>query len=176
MKIIEALEKYSKNQALKVGSKEGNGYFYCGDVGDFIENLNAYSDIMHDHFVERYENAKENSETVISRFCSEVFQVVNKGMFTSDYISSIKPIFGRIGKVVNTEANAKNLADRYIPLIDRSVVDSYYADNVVDFDCLILIVDGFESGKFWCMEEAGDFHIGLNSKAEDVLNKTMEAS
>lgn len=45
---ISALLNFPSKQLIKVGAENGSGYFYCGPVDKFINNLDLYSRWLHD--------------------------------------------------------------------------------------------------------------------------------
>lgn len=172
MKASEALKDVPFETNLKVGCKLGNGYFYCGTVGDFLDHIKEYSDILFDHAKERYNKSKDISDKAITLFCSDIFAKMKDDAFTDKYLESIEPCFERISRYINTTKNAKKRIDSFKPLKDREVIDVFRADRASEnAECLVLIVSGSERGKFWTLDEAKDEKIAFNNPAESFSYK-----
>lgn len=171
MKIADVLANYPDDYNIKIGSADGNGYFYCGTVADWNENCDAYSVAMKAHVLERYNNAFNSCQKSIKLFCENTIKASkDHKTITEDYILSVENYFERIGKMVTTKNNAKKRMDLYVPIGDREVVEYFEADLAVEFpECLIILIKGSESGKFWDNTEVTDCHLGFNQAAEKAL-------
>lgn len=171
MKIEAVLEGYPDYCHIKIGSSNGNGYFYYGTIGDWRKNGNDYSDELKDHMYSRYLKSLKNSNDTIQSFCRNIIAKSENGVVPEKYISTIENYFGRISKMVNAKNNTKKWYDNFVPVSDREVVEFFDADMAIeDEDCMILIVEGNESGKFWDGNEAhGKCGVGINAAAEGAL-------
>ena len=169
MTIEDIIQEYSDDHALKIGAKDGNGYFYFGTVGDWRENCAEYSNIIKANHMARLDKARETCEYAIQVFCSDVIKHSQRGKVSKPYIKSIEGAFAKIAKIVNTQTNAEKKVDNYIPLNNRVVVDYWEADMAIDLDCLVILVKGTEAGKFWNGSEMDGAHIGLNRAAEEAM-------
>ena len=50
----------NKAQRIKIGAKNGTGWFYCGTVKRFLDNIDAYDSEIRSHWQKRLATAKEN--------------------------------------------------------------------------------------------------------------------
>ena len=169
MIIEDIIKDYPDDYALKIGAKDGNGYFYFGTVSDWRENQKEYSDILKANHIVRRDKARETCEEAIQEFCFDVAKHYHNGSISKVYMKSIEGAFSRISKLVNTKTNAERRVDIFIPLNERIVVEYWEADIAVDEDCLVILVKGTEAGKFWDGSEMEGTHIGLNRAAEDAM-------
>ena len=90
---------------------------------------------------------------------------------TSDeYTMALENRIVNISQAIKSKNNSKNRLANYIPVKDRVVMDYFDADLAVEYpECLVILIKGTESGKFWDNTEATDTHIGINTAAEGAL-------
>ena len=167
MKIEDVIKDYPEDYNLKIGAHDGNGYFYCGTVSDWRQNCDEYSEILKQFIRSRYNKSRENCATMIRNLCKDILSDNN----TSDeYTMALENRIVNISQAIKSKNNSKNRLANYIPVKDRVVMDYFDADLAVEYpECLVILIKGTESGKFWDNTEATDTHIGINTAAEGAL-------
>lgn len=165
MKIEELLKDYPDDYDLKVGAKNGAGYFYCGTVGDFKANIDKISDVIRNHLEQKYKNHSRTVEYDINNFIStaQAYDYVD----ISDRISAFEPMILQIAKHINTKRNANERLRKFVPIKERDVADSFI--SMLEDNCLAVTIDGTESGKFWGGFEADGSLVGISAVAEHFV-------
>lgn len=159
MKIKNVLKNYDKDLSLKVGAKDGTAFFYVGTVGDFLENMDVYDSVMRNRTVriqiraERaYENEIRNAPT-LEGYARECIKK-EEPLIYSDYRASIEDWFMRVTQKHNTALKKKAAAANYRKLSGREVKEYEMCDKTIDDNCLRVVIEGYETGAYWCLEEA----------------------
>ena len=175
MKIKEILKDYPEDYNLKIGAKDGNGYFYCGTVGDWLQNGDSYSDTLKENIRTKLIKYKNTCESLILNFCKDILKDSESGHITTgNYSETLEAQILNISRGINTKNNAKKRLNSYVRINDREVVETFEADLAVEYpECLTILVKGTESGKYWCTEEHDGGHIGINTAAENALMGMM---
>lgn len=127
---------------LKVGAKNGNGFFYCGTVADFKKNMDEYSEKCRDFVIQVLRNAQVR-----------MIQAKHDAQTHPEKVD--KKFEAELARLERSFEKARNAVTFFIPLDQRCVHDLFVADSVADEpDLLIMIVEGSERGAYWTMEEA----------------------
>ena len=178
MKIADVLKRYPEDYRIKIGSQDGNGYFYCGNVADWNKNCDHYSEKLYKHIQEKCVKARNNSTSMIRNFCEEVLQVSKDGKTVPDsFVSVIDNYILKIAQVINTKNNSKKRFESFKPIKDRDVIDYFEADLAVEYpECLVILVEGSESGKFWDATEVKDEPLGINAFVENMASNAEAAN
>lgn len=183
MKLIELLETLDPEQPIKIGAKDGSSFFYVGTPADMLATFDtsskrygeydmviyrSYERAIKNYAVESnaaYENAMKDAAERGAELTAKGFKKALRIIFNSDAAKVIRKVEDKLAKTTANQRQTKSLKD-------REVMDSFIADKVVD-DCLAIIVEGFEYGRYWTMDEApkdGDTvkpSIKLNNSAEE---------
>lgn len=183
MKLIELLQTLDPEQPIKIGAKDGSSFFYVGTPADMLATFDtsskrygeydmviyrSYERAIKNYEIEAnaaYESAMKDAQERGAELTAKGFKKALRIIFNSDASKAILKIEDKLAKTTAHQRQTKSLQD-------REVMDSFIADKVVD-DCFAIIVEGFEYGRYWTMDEApkdGDTvkpSIKLNNSAEE---------
>lgn len=175
--LIQQLQVIPKSQAIKVGSKDGSGFFYCGTAGDFAENIDKISADMEKFFkdndarataelanlanrIPRYPrlwqgDLKMDMDDWFKAMSDRAKHIENRTGELTRFIIDLGKWAAKIDDVRRTAQNAKWKADSFTELRTRPVADSFFADRAADpEEPFVIILFGHEPGKWWTMEES----------------------
>jgi predicted site-specific integrase-resolvase len=93
-----------------------------------------------------YDNAMKDAQERGAELTAKGFKKALRLIFNSDSSKAILKVEDKLAKATAHQRQTKSMQD-------RDVMDSFKADDVVD-DCLAIIVEGFEYGRYWTMDEA----------------------
>lgn len=162
-----------KDRKIKIGAVGGNSFFFCGPCELFIERADDYDKDL---------KAAANNAAISAR---KLFEgLLKKPPTLSSYVSEEirdgegKPTFDGYIKAVSAwmmacvrkrelYQTAMDRADNFQEVMKRQVVSIKEADKAVDEGYLIIIIRGFERGKFWMSEEVKDDPFGLVGDTEE---------
>lgn len=157
MKAVDAL-KILPTKNVKIGAKGGMAFFYCGNANKFkeIDAVGKFDEYLIGLLEERVNSGKERILTYIKSYPTPEKYLLsclnNEIDFSFDsYISELKEFF-RLAEVKkkNIEISMDRIASR-VPFDERVVLDAYM--SIDEEDCMILLIDGVESGKYWTIDE-----------------------
>lgn len=170
MKYKEALEKYEDSQKLKVGSLQS--FFYVGTVGDFRDNIKEVSGKLFIVLKDRTERKRQEYETrlenppTIKDYCR--YEEGKAQKYTvENYLAYLNQWLETTQKRLIGYQNAKEREANFVPLEKRNV-KSIRESSAIDPNCVILVLEGRETGRFWTTDEAepGSVSIGSMMEAE----------
>jgi len=136
----EVLSAYERRQRLKVGSL--NGFFYIGYVGDYLDRMAEISGDIYRYFSKRKVSNARQYEFLVKHSPERLWEISQRKI-SYEY----------------AEARVKN----FVPLGKRLVKDIYRSENDWDGDCVIMIVEGEEMGKFWTWQDAEPGSAGVGA-------------
>ena len=164
-KLIEVLNELDKEQDIKIGSKDGSSLWYCGNVTHFL--VNAYNSNVRllDYARARVKSANERYERVLQTPVSEMdFVIAETKRATKE---GVEPILNanayfdwkskwwkKVSSAYKVLKTYKKQLEKFVPLLDREVISVVDADKTIEDNCKVIIVEGYESGKYWKMSEA----------------------
>ena len=184
MKLIELLKTLDPEQPIKIGAKDGSSFFYVGTPADMIATFDTSStrygeyDMViyktYEKAIKRYEeeasiaydNAMKDAQERGAELTAKGFKKALRLIFNSDASKAILKVEDKLAKAKTHQRQTKSMQD-------RNVMDSFKADNVVD-DCLAIIVEGFEYGRYWTMDEAPKGIGGTVKPSIKLSNSTEE--
>lgn len=165
MELLRMLHQLHPGAKIKIGAKNGTGYFYMGTVRDFLESKEVFRDMDHAYFEKRKKSAEKNFNTELYRDVS-VSAFVRKE-FQKDKIAGERPIFTQAAYEQFVANYLKCLSKKYqkllkerqifithVPLLNRTVVEDFNADQSVDDNTMAIIIEGHEMGAYWMFSEA----------------------
>lgn len=177
MTIREALKNVSPDKKLKVGSLQS--FFYIGTVEDFKERMNDVSAYLYNNLKDGTAKKREVYEArlrrppTIEKFCKEC--EMRSRQFTVDgYLEYLNFWLMGARELLNTYERSVQKEARFKPLSKRMVKERYMADEVVDPDTLILIVEGEDLGIFWTTGEAEPGSVGVGTPHEEKPDEFEE--
>jgi len=144
---------------VKVGAKDGSGFFYAGTVNNFIENFDMIDKACKKEAKDTANRRKEELDKLCSsaptpemwaRKC--VARDNLDDLNCARYEQNLGRHFHKIAHAAEAAKLAKDRNKYYAKLGSRNVIDCY-ASNM-DEDCVIIIVEGYEVGKYWTLDEA----------------------
>lgn len=123
---------------IKLGSKSGSGFFYCGTAGDLFLKLEDYNEILYnreEHLIKRCEERVHQMEN------GPVPEYMAKEQFDAE----LERRRDRLAWLQDSHRN-------YIHLADREVIQDYDATGF-DEGAIIVIIEGYENGAYWTLDE-----------------------
>lgn len=179
MNLKDKLMEYDESTPLKIGAVDGTRFFYCGSVGEFLENIERYANVGRDAYtkcVERYiielhELIKEQPplpdecywarDAKLSDVVNAIAECAIATSRTHDKAKLLRWVsaFGtwtyKTAAAANKLKAVKNLYDVWIPYADRYVASVWEVDTVADpAGGIAVTVEGYETGAYWIHEEA----------------------
>ena len=148
--VVSDMARVNAEQKIKVGSIGGSGFFWVGTAGELTESfdkLDEQAKINSDYSVVYTEGKLRQCEKKLEEWEESEREKLEKAS------ESAKGYYARTVE--------RNKEFQYPSL--RKVVDMFKAAKVID-DAYIIMVDGYENGKYWTFEErvkAGNNPIGL---------------
>ena len=171
MKPSELLQTLEPDQLIKIGAKDGTGFFYVGTPKDVLDTFNSKSKraCEYDMLISAaYDNAiakvTEQSSVMYEQVSKEYenagdLPAILRAVFRSNNVKAILKMENRYDKLITQRKMTK-------PLKNREVMDSFESDPIADENVFAIIVEGYEYGKFWCAEEAP---VGFGDKIKPIL-------
>lgn len=170
IKVSRFLKTLPKDQVIKVGTKEGNGWWYVGTVKDFSDHLDVYDQMLMDT-AEKYLKIGTNAyNSKISKGTPEYYirafsdtdhwkDIMNVDHYTKWLDSWFKSIIRKKSALIKLESYCKN----YRHLASREVVDWSKADEAIEENCIRIIISGIERGVYWATSDAKQLpSVGLD--------------
>lgn len=140
--LMSQLKKMNPDTNIKVGARDGTGFFYCGDVKTIRENIEEYSRVCH----VTARKMKERSYRRLMTSC----KIGAAGNFQDSHLwlKRMKRDAVAAYKYDDQYTNFKDLAK-------RAVLDIFEANEVADEDKpTVILVTGYEYGTYWTLAEA----------------------
>lgn len=153
-KAVDVLKEL-ETKNVKVGTKSGSGFIYCGELG-MLGDDKQIDRILLENLKRRAETGRERFRAFVRNYPTAekyiTLQVDNGKSFSYDgFIEYEKEYFRRAQvKMQNVEAIGRLLADR-TPFQERIVTDAYM--SIDEEDCAIIIFEGVEVGDYWMVNE-----------------------
>ena len=164
MKLIELLQTLEPEQPIKIGAKDGSSFFYVGTPADMLATFDTSSKrygeydmviyrsyeraikLYEKQVSEAYDSAMKYAQEHCAELTAKGFKKALRLIFNSDAPKAILKVEDKLAKATAQQRQTKSMQD-------REVMDSFKADKVVD-DCLAIIVEGCEYGRYWTTDEA----------------------
>lgn len=129
MKLSELLEQLDPSARIKIGAADGSSYFYIGNPADFMLHYWYYSSVV--------KSAARRSVDLAEKD----FILAKNERFIPE-------------SVKNKLKRAKDRLDNLVFLKDREVVKYFDCDSAIEEDVTAILVEGYETGRFWCFEDS----------------------
>ncbi len=162
MNIRRALDGKPSSKKLKVGTRDGCAFFYCGTVGDFRQRLTEYSDLCAANAEAVLQDAQRRQEVcfrnppTIERFIRTEVKSDTPNFSLANYTKFLEAYFRKCERVTGGVENAQRKLDGFVPLGKREVIEVREADHVADPDVTVMIITGYEYGAYWMTSEADE--------------------
>lgn len=182
MNLADELLSMEPTQLVKIGARDGSGYFFCGTAKEFIDHIDEYSDTAYDFFKKTMEKASAKFEDLSKSFpeypetysldktktFAEWLYMLQFGMGNFEdssiwtHASHIRGFIDTLPRwmtkitIARKAARAADLYFRlFVPYTERRIVDMFYSSADDDRnDILCIQVEGYECGHYWLMKEA----------------------
>lgn len=167
--LADLLATLPADRRLKLGAHNGSSFFYVGTVADVRENMDIYSRKLRNYARMQLINAQADLEQklrnppTLQRYAMAQVKT-EKPDWTIDGFHA--QAAGWLRDVKKRTANL-NMADRqyraFVDLPIREVLSHFDADPLVDTDTTVIIVEGFEKGRYWTASESnGRCSLGIS--------------
>ena len=138
MTLFDLFDMYIHDTAIKLGSKDGSGFFYCGTIRDLMNKCGTYDEILY------------NREAHLIKRCQERIRQMENGpvpehMDKDQFDAELERRRARLAWLQESHKN-------YIHLADREVIQDYDATGF-DEGAIIVIIEGYENGAYWTLDE-----------------------
>lgn len=167
MTLERLLKKYDGDLMLKIGSADGNCFFYCGTVRDLLEHIDEYSNDIYEYA----EKKLRSEESRCGFYINEFVRKIQNNVHVSNVETNIKELY----HIIESKDYAKKKLEYFVPLRNRGVIDYHLTDKAVEpEDCLVIIIRGSECGKFWTTKDVKsrslDFNLSYYGTVPDDLS------
>ena len=132
MKLSELLEQFEPDARIKIGAADGSAYFYVGSPSDLLIHIWFYNGV-----------AKSAAKRSLDLAEKDFLLVKNDRNIPDRVKLKLK--------------RARSRLDNFVDLKDREVVSYFKCDETIDENVTAVIVGGFETGNYWCLEDAVSF-------------------
>lgn len=163
-----------EDRTIKIGARNGTAFFYVGKAGDFIKKGSEYSaGIYNDvcktisdietYFLTTYEKDYSDNRTIAEKLIVAYDQIKeavpevvvgNEAKLKYAFPKNMEVFVNSVKSKINTLVFNRKYKAAWVELLDRTVDEVFYADEAVDKDCIVVMVDGNENGYFWTTDEA----------------------
>lgn len=159
--------KNARGREIKLGADLGSGFFFCGSCEllkkreeDYDRELRTAAKNAAATAKKSRDFAVENPPSLSSFILAELLHD-NPNPTVESYTKSLTIWMKECVKRGETYKAAKERYDNYESLMSREVVRCTESDPAVDENKLIVIVRGYERGKYWLYDEAKGAPLGL---------------
>lgn len=161
MKIKDVLLEHSPHMKLKVGCKNGTGYWYVGTVKDFNYNLDIYTGELRAYAKRQVERSKKALAVALKNpptpatYARSKLNKLDFSLSAEDYMREVNFYFEDLITKRKTLAKREQNEALFCGLRKREVIDYFEADTAVELDpCLVVLIEGREPGGFWTTDES----------------------
>lgn len=178
MKLKEYLESLDSNATIKVGSKDGSAYFYVGNPSDMLAEMDKYNDMLIKSADRQIKLAQNELDYLLSGIVTDVklsglridgahFKAVLEYCLTDE---TLKNAIRSKSKLENYKRHRSAMGY----LGEREVEEARPADSAADEGVQIILVAGYENGRYWCTDDAKRDKSG--NLIPDLRTSNMEKS
>ena len=153
MKLKEYLKSLDSNATIKVGGKDGSGYFYVGTPADMLENMDKYNGMLIKSADKQVKFARDELDWFIEGLVTDV--KVAGLRIDSNHLKDVLEYCLK-DETLKAAIKSKNKYESYKRhrgvmgvLGEREVEEEIPADSAADEGVQIVLVSGYEIGRFW---------------------------
>ena len=181
-KFLEEIK--DRDTKIKIGAKNGSGFFYVGTVGDFLDKSEKYEQADIIYFDNRVKRANENLEmmlnadTSFSGFAKKQYRkwenTSTRPNFSTDaYYLFLRGHAAQLLKKFQSYISERTIRSERTSLMSRVVTDHFIADKIVEpGNVMVIQIDGKESGQYWTTDEAETIpSIKFNGVIDGEINE-----
>lgn len=153
-KLWNAIKNYDGQ--VKVGARDGSGYFYMGTGDDLRTHLDKYEEMLRRYEADRVTKARDRVEFMKSHQPDALSFVTKFEDGTSDmFLQYLDEWLNEYRRRLARQRLAEEDYRQRKRLADRQVVKEYTATNF-DEGAKILIIDGGAYGAYWTFDEVAE--------------------
>ena len=175
----ELLEMTSGDYQVKIGTKSGSGFLWCGSITELKSNWSALENIVKDKYKERLKKAKSHLNGLfrecptVGRYAQMQYKGTNEFGSVDGYLEALGDYFKELERAKSKITKAEQRLKDLVPMQEREVYKAYR--SVVDPDCAIILVYGTEVGAAWDYAEFKQWESErANAKEEDGNEEQSE--
>ena len=180
MNLIELLNSLDDEKDVYIGSK--SAYFFMDKPSVFIEEIKEYDYTWQGKFYQtwkssigRLEAHKQMKPIEGETQVKSVWENGNKVEKTFEYTELIDAWTKRLDALETNAKMWKKQLDEFKPFEEREVKEAYLNINKT---AIIIIIEGYESGKFWLKSEWNRFKNGetviIDTDGEEEVDEYAE--
>lgn len=160
MIFVDVLAEYSPDLKLKVGSVDGTNYFYVGTVGDMADHIDKYNRCLYGHMLHLKKKSEKRVQIHLANaptpetYCRSQMKKVAPDLTVDGYNAELRWWFRWAAIKYATLEKRESLLARFTELPFREVIEHGMADSLADPDCVRIVIEGGETGKWWSTDEA----------------------
>lgn len=153
----EMIDATEGNYGVKIGTKGGSGFLWCGEVAKAKTDMTAIENRVKAKYRTRLKKAKAHLSQMftecptVGRYAKTKYRYTGEFGSFEDYLASLPDYFSELEKAKAKIERAEERLANLVPLGDREVIDAYM--SISEKDTAIIIVEGNESGDAWDTEE-----------------------
>lgn len=141
MKLNQILSRMRQNDYIKVGTEFGSNFIVAGTVEAVSADIKQITPKLQkqcDHKMIQYKKAVREA---VAKYGSSESEI-EKG-----YLQAAQTRYARLEDTVRN----------FQPLDERKVIDSFYADRIMDgvYPVLVVMVEGVEDGRYTMVDASG---------------------
>ena len=169
------LSKLEPDKKIKVGTKDGSNYMFCGTVDILTQNITSYSDVLRESSYIRVRNAEKNLAVAVKNpptltgYIEAELSRSNPRPSVDRWNDELRRWFKHCQALDQSKQAAIDYMKNFVWLGNRNVLETRDADPAIDEDTTIIIIKGNECGKFWDFDEVTDSPFGLRQYEEELL-------
>lgn len=166
----EALKASSGDYNIKIGTKSGSGFLWCGHVAEVADDLSEAENFVRDMYKARLKKAKGHLNTLfrdcltVGKYASKNYKESGKFGTVDGYLESLKDYFAELDDADRKIKRAEQKLADLVPLGDREIIEAY--KSTYEPDTAIIIVSGDEIGPAWDLDEFQKIKERENGKLE----------
>lgn len=156
-KLLRQMEPGTK---VKIGAKNGSGYFYVGESDEFESHYEKYNLMIEGYWKTRQTNAETRLKELIQRECTLEYFILHElrsqkpNLTVDGYRAYLTRCLSSVWNAHKSIEKIKSIRENLQKLEAREVLDSFMSDNAADPGYRNIQITGFEMGRFWYSGEA----------------------
>ena len=147
-KLKDELNKYSKEQQVKIGCKNRSLYIYCGNIEGFEKDCTRINGKILDKINRRVTNRKCDLDSAIKTTFEYSTDDVGYAEKVEQFIIAWYEKAEKLYKAYKTTLMSKA---EFIPIQDREVVEIF--DSISEKGVINILIEGYDVGEYWNKDE-----------------------
>lgn len=153
----EVIEQTDGNYNVKVGTKDGAGFVYCGSIMELREGMGALENRIAAKYRTRVKNAKAHlnqtfvDTPTLGKYCKKQYKETGEFGTLEGYYASLPEYFEKLEKAKASLERAETALEKHIPFGDREIAEVY--KSIDEPNTAIILVQGSETGDAWTTDE-----------------------